>query len=81
MCQGALKKSETEGWDFLEELTEKTLQWKNTRGESFSARINSQNGGIHAVPNTTYVNTRFVALQNMLKGFVLSQSLDQFPSK
>jgi len=29
---------------------------------------------IHGVADITYIDTRFVALENMLKGFVLSQS-------
>jgi len=42
MCQGGfLNKSETEEWDFLEKLAEKTLQWEITKDESLEARINS----------------------------------------
>jgi len=33
-------KSETDEWDFLEELAEKTLQWETTRDKSLGARIN-----------------------------------------
>jgi len=41
---GFLNKSETEAWDFLEELAEKTLQWETTRDESVGSRINHQKG-------------------------------------
>jgi len=52
-----LNKSETKVWYFLEKLVEKTLQWETTRDESLGVRINSQKGGIHIVPNSTYINT------------------------
>ena len=75
MCQeGFLNKSEIEAWDFLEELAEKTLQWEITKHESLRARINIQRGEIHAVANTTYIDSRFATLENMLKSFVLSQA-------
>jgi len=60
MCQGGfLNKSEIEAWDFLKKLAEKTLQWETTRDESLGVRINSQRGGIHAMTNTTYIDTKF----------------------
>ena len=72
MCQGGfLNKSETEIRNFLEELAEKTLQWETTRNESLGARINSQKGGVHVVANTTYTDTTFASLENMLKGLLL----------
>jgi len=58
-----LNQIETEAWDFLEELVEKTLQWETTRDESGGARINNQKGGVHAVADTTYIDTRFTALE------------------
>ena len=62
MCQGGFSnKSETEAWDFLEELAGKTLQWETTRDESLSARINNQKG-VHTVIDTTYIDTRFATL-------------------
>ena len=77
MCQGGfLNKSETKGWDFLEELVEKTLQWETSRDEGLHARTNSQMVGVHMVVDTTYIYTRFVTLENMLKGFMLSQTLN-----
>ena len=73
MCQGGfLKKSETKIWDFWEELVAKTLQWETARDEGLGARINSQKGGVYAVANTIYIDTRFATLKNMWKGFVLS---------
>jgi len=80
MCQGGfLNKSEIEAWDFLEESAEKTFQWETTRDESLGVGINSQRGGIHAVMDTTYIDTRAAALENMLKGFVLSQARVNYP--
>ena len=58
MCQGGfLNKNETEAWDFLEELAEKTLQWETARDESLGARINSQKRGVHVMVDTTYIDT------------------------
>jgi len=80
MCQGGvLNKSEIEAWDFLEELAKKTLQSETTRYESLGSRINTQKGGCHMVADTIYINTRFAALENMLKGFLLSQNPNNFP--
>ena len=63
MCHGGfLNKSETEAWDFLEELAEKTLQRETIRDEGIGVRINSQKGGVHAVADTTYIGIRFEAL-------------------
>ena len=64
-----MNKNDTEPWDFIEELAKKTLQWETTRDESLGARINSQKEGVHAVADTTYIDTRFATLENMLKGF------------
>jgi len=72
MCQG-------EAWHYLEKLAEKTLHWEITRNESLGVRINIQNGGVHAVEDTTYNDTRFAVLENMLKGFVMSQAPTNFP--
>jgi len=81
MCHGGfLNKSETEAFDFLEELAEKIIQWETTRDESLGARINSQRGGCHAVVDTTCTDTRFAALENMLKGLLLSQTPSNYPS-
>jgi len=69
MCEeGFSNTSETEAWDFLEELAKKTLQWETTRNESLGARINSQKGGVHAVANTTYIDTRFADLKVFCAG-------------
>jgi len=46
MCQGGfLSKNSTSTWEFLEDLTAKTIQWKTTRDESLSSRIASAKGG------------------------------------
>jgi len=80
MCLGGfLNKSETEAWEFLEEVMEKTLQWKTTRDESLGSKINNQRGGIYTVADTTYIDTRFAAIENMLKGLVMSQPPTNYP--
>jgi len=78
--RGFLNKSETEAWEFLEELAEKTFHWETTRDESLGSRINHQKGGIHAVTDTTYIETRFAKLENMLKGLVMSQPPTNYPT-
>jgi len=81
MCQGGfLNKSETEAWEFLEELSKKTLQWETTRDESLGSRINHQRGGVHAVADTTYIDTRIAALENMVKGLVMPQQPTNYPT-
>ena len=80
ICQGGfLNKIEIGAWHFLEELAEKTLQWESTRDESLGARINSQRGGCHVVADTAHIDTRFAALENMLKGLLLSQTPSNYP--
>jgi len=73
VVQGALFKEKC-GWGvgFLEKLAEKTMQWQTIRDESLGARINRQIGSILAVADTTYIYTRFVVVENMLKVIVLS---------
>ena len=80
MCQGEfLKKSEIESWKFLEELVEKILLWETTRDKSLGARISSKKGGIHAIMNTTYINTFLAAIKKICcKDFVMSQAPNNF---
>ena len=37
-------------------------------------------GGIHAVADTTYIDTRITALENMLKGLVMPQQPANYPT-
>ena len=68
-----------EAWDFLKDLTRKTLQSKTTRYESLGARINFQKEGTQVVMDTSHVDTCLIALENMLKGIILSQPQINIP--
>ena len=67
MCQGGfLSKSATDTWEFLEDLTEKTMQWKTARDDSLSYGI--VRGGLHYVSNVSHLESKVAASENMLKG-------------
>ena len=70
---GFLNKSQIEAQDFLKDLTRKTLQSETTIYESLGARISFQKEGTQVVVDTSYVDTCLIALENILKGIVLSQ--------
>jgi len=56
---------------FLENLAEKTMQWKTTRGDSPSSRI--ARGGMQAVTGVSHLKSDLVVLENMLKGLLVQQ--------
>jgi len=67
MCQGGfLSKSVVAVWEFLEDLAEKTMQWKTARNDSLSSRISR--GGLHFISNISHLKSKIVVLENMLKG-------------
>jgi len=50
MCQrGFLSKSPITAWEFLEDLVERTMQWKIIRDDSLSFKIANTKGDMHAV--------------------------------
>ena len=71
---GFLSKSPTTAWEFLEELAKKTMQWETTRDNSLSSKIASAKGGLHAVSDLSHIESRFIALENQLKGLTIQQS-------
>ena len=67
MCQGGfLSKSVTDAWEFLEDLAEKTMQWKTARDDSLGSKI--IRGGLHSVSDMSHLESKVAALENMLKG-------------
>ena len=74
MCQGDfLSKNPTTAWEFLEDLAEKTMQWKTARDDSPSARF--ARGGLHSVSDVSHLESKIAILENMLKG--LSPQMSQ----
>ena len=55
-----LSKNPTGDWKFLEDLAEKTIQWKTTKDDSLSSRIASTKWTIHLVSNLSHLKSRFV---------------------
>ena len=75
MCQGSfLSNSPSNAWEFLEDLAKKTMQWETIRDDNLNSRYDRTRGGIHAVPELSHLESRFAALENMMKGLVLPQS-------
>ena len=67
MCQGCfLSKSATAVWEFIEDLSEKTMQWETARDDSLSSRF--VRGGLHSVSDVSHLEFMIVVLENMLKG-------------
>ena len=80
MCQGGfVSKSLTAAWEFLEDLAEKTMQWKTTRDDSLSSKIANAKGGMHTVSDLSHIESTFTVLENQLKGLTL-QSPQVFQS-
>jgi len=66
MCHGHfLSKSATVAWTFLEDLAEKTIQWKIIRDDSLSSRF--ARGGLHYISNVGHLELKIAMLENMLK--------------
>jgi len=73
MCQGDfLSKSATAAWEFLEDLTEKTIQWKTAHDDSLSSRFTM--GGLHSVSKVSQLESKITVLENMLKGLTPQMS-------
>jgi len=67
MYQGDfLSKSVTATWEFLEDLTERNMQWKITRDDSLSSRFTR--GELHSVSDVSHLESKIGVLENMLKG-------------
>jgi len=74
MCQiGFLSKNPTTAWEFLEDLVEKTTQWKTARDDNLSSRI--ARGGLHSISDISHLESKITVLENMLKG--LSPQMSQ----
>jgi len=66
MCQGDfLSKSATTILEFLEDLDERTMQWKTTHDNNLSSRF--ARGELHFVSDVSYLESKIAILENMLK--------------
>jgi len=50
------------------------MQWETTRDDSVNSKYNRTRGGIHAVFDLSHLESRFAALENMMKGLVFNKS-------
>ena len=67
MCQGGfLSKSVTSAWEFLEELVEKTTQWKTAHDDSLCCRF--ARDGLYFVFDVSHLESKIAVLENMLEG-------------
>ena len=74
MCQdGFLFKSATAAWEFLEDLTKKTMQWETACDDSLRSRFTKC--GLHSVSDVSHLQSQIAVLENMLKG--LSPQMSQ----
>ena len=63
---GFLSKNPTAAREFLEDLAEKTMQWKTARDDSLGSRI--AKGGLHSVFDVSHLKSEIAVLENILKG-------------
>ena len=74
MCQGGfVSKNPTVAWEFLEDLAEKTMQWKATRDDILSSRFTR--GGLHSISDVSHLEPKIAILENILNG--LSPQMSQ----
>ena len=50
------------------------MHWETTRDDSLISRHNGTGGHIHTVSNLSHLESRLLALENVMKGLVLHQS-------
>jgi len=68
MCRdGFSSKNPIVAWKFLEDLVEKIMRWETTRYDSLRYRIISAKGDMHAILNSSHIESTFAALENQLK--------------
>jgi len=61
ICQGGfLSKIAIVAYEFLEDLSEKTMKWETTRNDSLSSRIDSAKGVMHAASYLNHIEFRFI---------------------
>jgi len=66
ICQDdSLSRRVIADWEFLEDLAEKTMQWKTSRDNSLSSRLARVR--MHFVFDVCHLESKIVVLENMLK--------------
>lgn len=74
MCQGAfMKKNEEEAWEFLEEFSEKTMQWESTN-ESIYEKPTSSRNGVHSLETSIATEAKFQTLTRRLEALEMKEN-------
>jgi len=68
---GFLAKCPSDAWECVEDLAEKTMRWKIIRDDNLSSRYSRATNTVQVVSNFSHLESRFAALENMMKGLVL----------
>ena len=75
MCQGKfMEKDEDQGWEFFEDLAEKTMLWESTREPKKSIESSSSRG-LHSIGNNVATDAKLATLTKRLEALETSKSL------
>ena len=78
MCQGKfMEKDEDQGWEFFEELAEKTMLWESTRDPSKSLESSSTSRGVHSIGNSIANDAKLATLTRRLEALETSKTPSQ----
>ena len=47
------------------------MQWETIRDDNLNSRYSGASGGVYVVSDLSRLESRFIALENMIKGLVL----------
>ncbi|WOH15241.1 hypothetical protein DCAR_0934778 [Daucus carota subsp. sativus] len=77
MCQGKfMEKDEDQGWEFFEDLAEKTMMWESTREPKKSIQSSSARG-LHSIGNNVATDAKLATLTRRLEALETSKSPPQ----
>ena len=79
MCQGKfMEKDEDQGWEFFEDLAEKTMLWESTREPKKSNDSSSSSSrGLHSIGNSVATDAKLATLTRRLEALETSHSPSQ----
>ena len=85
MCQGKfMEKDEDQGWEFFEDLAEKTMLWESTREPQKSNESSSSSSkGLHSIGNSVATDAKLATLTRRLEALETSKplsSLSMYPN-
>ncbi|WOG92337.1 hypothetical protein DCAR_0311601 [Daucus carota subsp. sativus] len=73
MCQGKfMEKDEDQGWEFFEDLAEKTMMWESTREPKKSIQSSSARG-LHSIGNNVATDAKLATLTRRLEALETSK--------